>query len=205
MTRDTRSLFRILTVALLACAATAASAHSDSADAGGFLSGYIHPLSGLDHRLAMVAVGLWGATLGRPLIWALPIAFPLMMVVGGILGIARVPLPFVEAGVATSVIALGLAIALAWRAPIPVAVSLVAVFAIFHGYAHGTELPSTAQPAAYAAGFVVSTGLLHLAGIAIGLLKSLAYGDKLLRVAGAAIAVTGIWIVLGVLGVSNVA
>ena len=202
MTRDISSLFRILAVASLTCAAAAASAHSDSADAGGFLSGYIHPLSGLDHLLAMVAVGIWGATLGRPLIWALPIAFPLMMVVGGVLGIARVPLPFVQAGVATSVIALGLAIALAWRAPIPASIAIVAVFAIFHGHAHGTELPSTGQPAAYAAGFVVSTGLLHLAGIAIGLLKSLSYGEKLLRAAGAAIAATGAWILLGVIGVA---
>lgn len=202
MTLDISSLFRILAVASLTCAAAAASAHSDSADAGGFLSGYIHPLSGLDHLLAMVAVGIWGATLGRPLIWALPIAFPLMMVVGGILGIARIPLPFVQAGVATSVIALGLAIALAWRAPISVAIAIVAVFAIFHGHAHGTELPSTGQPAAYAAGFVVSTGLLHLAGIAIGLLKSLSYGEKLLRAAGAAIAATGVWILLGAIGVA---
>ena len=194
------ALPRILTGALFVCAAALASAHTDGEAAGGFLSGYIHPLSGLDHLLAMVAVGMWGATLGRPLIWALPIAFPLMMVVGGILGIARVPLPFVEAGVALSVIVLGLAIALAWRAPVPVAVAIVAVFAIFHGHAHGTELPATGQPAAYAAGFVISTGLLHLAGVAIGLLKSLRYGDKFLRTAGATISLTGVWIFLGVLG-----
>ena len=205
MKRDAYALARFLTVALFACAAALANAHSDGEAAGGFLSGYIHPLSGLDHLLAMVAVGIWGATLGRPLIWALPIAFPVMMVVGGILGIARVPLPFVEIGVALSVIVLGLSIALAWRAPVPVAVAIVAVFAIFHGHAHGTELPVTGQPAAYAVGFVISTGLLHLAGIAIGSLKSLRYGAQLLRVAGAAIAVTGVWIFMGLMGVSYVA
>lgn len=195
-------VFRALAGASMLLAAAAAQAHSEGASAGGFVSGYLHPLSGLDHLLAMVAVGIWGATLGRPLVWALPVAFPLMMVVGGVLGIAGVPLPFVETGVGVSVVVLGLAIALAWRAPVPVAVAIVAVFAVFHGHAHGAELPASAVPAAYAAGFVVSTGLLHLAGVAIGLAHGQPWGPKLLRAGGVAIAAAGVWILLGMPGVS---
>jgi urease accessory protein len=179
-----------------------AGAHSGEASAGGFITGFMHPLNGLDHLLAMAAVGLWGAFLGRPLLWALPVAFPLVMVVGGVLGIAGIPLPMVETGIAVSVIVLGLAIAAAWRAPVALAVGIVSLFAIFHGHAHGTELPSSADPAAYAAGFVISTGLIHLAGIAIGSLSRMPHGTKVLRSAGAAIAVTGIWILVGMPGIA---
>ena len=191
---------RWLLAALLLGAAAAAQAHTDEAS-GGFASGFMHPVGGVDHLLAMVAVGIWGATLGRPLIWALPVAFPLLMVMGGILGIAGVPLPFVEAGIAASVVVLGLAILAAWRAPVGVALAIVGVFGLLHGYAHGMELPTSAAPAAYTAGFVLSTGLLHLAGIAIGLLTGVPRGAQLLRVGGAAIAAVGVWILLGVLGV----
>jgi urease accessory protein len=180
--------------------AGAAQAHSDQTATGGFLAGYLHPLTGLDHLLAMVAVGIWGAVLGAPLVWALPIAFPLLMVVGGVLGIAGIPLPFVDTGVAVSVVVLGLAILAGWRAPLAVAVAIVAAFGLLHGHAHGSELPGSAAPAAYAAGFVVSTGLLHLAGIAIGHLRSLKYGERLLRGTGALIAATGAWIVAGMPG-----
>ena len=184
---------------LLLCSA-AAQAHTEGGVAGGLLSGFMHPLAGIDHLLAMVAVGIWGATLGRPLVWALPVAFPLLMVVGGILGISGVPLPYVETGIAASVVVLGLAIAAAWRAPVAVALAIVAVFGVFHGFAHGTELPETASPAAYAAGFVISTGLLHLAGIAIGLLKAVPRGTQLLRTSGALIAAAGAWILAGMPG-----
>ena len=187
---------------LLLCFVAGANAHSGEGIAGGFLSGFLHPLSGLDHLLAMVAVGIWGATLGRPLVWALPVAFPMLMVIGGVLGIAQVPLPFVEIGIAVSVIVLGLSIATAWRAPIVIAVGIVAVFGIFHGHAHGTELPKTAAPAAYAAGFVISTGLLHLGGIAIGLVKGLPRGEHLLRAGGGVIAAAGVWILAGMPGVA---
>jgi len=179
-----------------------ALAHTGVGLAGGFTSGFMHPLSGLDHLLAMAAVGMWGAFLGRPLIWLLPISFPLVMVIGGVLGIAGVPLPHVETGIAASVIALGLAIALAWRAPIPVAVALIAAFAIFHGHAHGTELPRAAAPEAYATGFVLSTGLIHVAGIGIGMLVRLPRGTALLRTAGALIAVAGVCILLGMPGMT---
>ena len=186
---------------MLLCSA-AAQAHTDVGVAGGLLTGFMHPLSGIDHLLAMVAVGIWGATLGRPLVWALPVVFPMLMVVGGVLGIAGVPLPYVETGIAVSVVVLGLAIAAAWRAPIGVALAIVALFGVFHGFAHGKELPEAAAPAAYAAGFVVSTGLLHLGGIAIGLLKGLPRGMQMLRASGGLIAAAGVWILAGMPGVS---
>jgi len=194
-----RRLAFLIVASLLALPAFA---HSGAGLAGGFAAGFMHPLGGLDHLLAMAAVGIWGAFLGRPLIWVLPVAFPLVMVIGGVLGIAGVPLPHVEMGIAASVIVLGLAIAAAWRAPVPVAVAIVALFAIFHGHAHGTELPTAAAPEAYAAGFVVSTGLIHLSGIGIGLLTQLRHGTLALRTAGGVIMVCGVWILAGMPGLA---
>lgn len=185
---------------LLLTIAVAARAHSDQVETGGFVSGYLHPLTGFDHLLAMIAVGIWGATLGKPLVWALPVTFPLLMVVGGVLGIARVPIPFVETGIAASVVVLGLAIAAAWKAPTAVALAIISVFGVLHGHAHGTELPSAASPAAYAAGFVVATGMLHLAGIAIGALAVAPRGKQLLRGCGSLIAIAGVWILAGMPG-----
>ncbi len=187
-------------VAIYLCLATSAYAHTGEESANGFLAGVLHPLTGFDHLLAMVAVGIWGATLGRPLIWVLPVAFPMLMVVGGILGITGVPLPYIESGIATSVIVLGLAIAAAWRAPVPVAVAIVAAFGVFHGYAHGAELPQSASPAAYVAGFVLCTGALHLAGIALGALQSFPKGPQALRASGGLIALAGVWIFAGMPG-----
>ena len=192
--------FLQLGAAALLLAAASAQAHSDQVTTGGLLAGYLHPLTGLDHLLAMVAVGIWGATLGRPLIWALPVTFPLLMVVGGMLGIAGVPMPYIETGIGLSVVVLGLAILAAWRAPVAIAMAIVAVFGVLHGHAHGTELPGSAAPAAYAAGFVISTGLLHLAGVAIGALRGLQGGPMLLRVAGGLIAAIGVWILIGMPG-----
>ena len=180
--------------------ASAAYAHSGEEGANGFLAGVLHPVTGFDHLLAMVAVGIWGATLGRPLIWVLPVAFPMLMVVGGILGITGVAVPYIETGIAFSVIVLGLAIAADWRAPAGVAVAIVAAFGVFHGYAHGAELPSAASPAAYVAGFVLCTGALHLAGIGIGALKSLSKGTQGLRICGGLIALAGVWILAGMPG-----
>lgn len=193
---------KLLAGLVLLCCSALAQAHTGTGVLGGFGAGFMHPLSGIDHMLAMVAVGIWGATLGRPLLIALPVAFPMMMVVGGILGLTGVPLPYVESGIATSVIVLGLAITAAWRAPVAVAIAIVAVFGVFHGYAHGQELPESANPAAYAAGFVLSTGLLHLIGIALGFLKVLPRGAQVLRGCGALIAATGVWILAGMPGVA---
>jgi len=168
-----------------------ALAHTGEGGAGGFLAGFAHPLLGPDHVVAMVAVGLWGALLGQPAIWLLPIAFPLVMAFGGVLGIVGVPIPSVETGIAGSAIILGAMVALAARPPLWTAVLLVGAFAIFHGYAHGRELPDGADAVAFAAGFVVATGTLHLSGIAFGLLARWPTGRLAVRAAGAAIALTG--------------
>jgi len=182
--------------------ACGAHAHSGAEGANGFIAGVMHPLTGFDHLLAMVAVGIWGATLGRPLIWVLPVAFPMLMVFGGVLGITGVPLPFIETGIAISVIVLGFAIAAAWRAPIALAVGIVSAFGVFHGYAHGAELPNAASPSAYVAGFVLCTGARHLAGVAFGEVKRLQKGTLALRVVGALIAAAGGWILAGMPGMS---
>jgi len=174
----------------LVLVASAAMAHTDTS-AGGFVSGFKHPVAGWDHVVAMVAVGLWGAFLGKPAIWMLPVVFPLVMAFGGALGVLGVPLPMVEAGIALSGVVLGLLIAFAVRAPLWVAAVIVGLFAIFHGHAHGTELPEAANPFAYGIGFVIATGLLHLAGIALGLLVGSQAGRVVVRGAGAAIAAAG--------------
>ena len=147
---------------------------------------------GPDHVVAMVAVGLWGAFLGAPAIWLLPIVFPLVMAFGGVLGILGVPLPAVETGIASSAIVLGLMVALAARPPLWVAAVLVGAFAIFHGYAHGKELPDGANAVAFSAGFVIATGLLHLTGIAFGLLARWPAGRLAVRGAGGVIALVGV-------------
>ena len=183
-------------VVLLAASGTAA-AHVEAGAVGGFVSGVLHPLLGLDHLVAMVAVGLWGAFLGRPAIWLLPVVFPSVMALGGALGIAGVPLPAVEIGIAASGVLLGLAVAVAWRAPLALAAVLVGVFAIFHGHAHGTELPDAANPFAYAVGFVLATGALHLAGIGFGTLTRFRRGEWLVRAAGAVVALVGTSFLVG--------
>lgn len=168
-----------------------AAAHDGGGTAGGFLEGFRHPLGGLDHLLAMVAVGIWGAFLGRPLLYVLPLLFPTLMAMGGVVGMAGLPIPPVEVGIALSVLVLGAAIALAQRAPVWLACLVVGVFGLFHGYAHGAELPVASDPVAYSAGFVLSTGLLHLAGIGIGLLSHYPAGRVAARLAGGGIAVAG--------------
>jgi urease accessory protein len=189
--RQTMTLRWAATVAAITFFSTPAFAHTIPGQAKGFVTGFLHPLSGLDHVLAMVAVGIWGAQLKRPAIWILPVAFPLVMTLGGLLGIRGVPLPGVEIGVAASAVVLGIVIALELRPPLWVAALIVSAFAIFHGHAHGTELPKAASPLTYALGFVLATGLLHVSGILIGLVDLLPVGGKLLRTAGGLIATTG--------------
>lgn len=176
-------------VSLLVCAS--ASAHSEGGGAGGFTSGFAHPLTGLDHIVAMVAVGLWGAFLGGRAMWTLPVVFPMVMAVGGALGVVGVALPGVETGIALSGVVLGLMVTLAARPPVWVAAVIVGVFAIFHGYAHGAEMPESSNALAYAIGFVISTGLLHLAGIAFGLLVKWPWGRVAIRAGGGVIAAVG--------------
>ncbi len=176
---------------LLLSVALPAAAHSDSGSASGFLAGLAHPVNGGDHVLAMLAVGLWGAQLGNPALWVLPVAFPLVMAIGGFLGLVGIVLPGVEIGIALSALVLGLAVLLAARPPLVVAALMVATFAVFHGHAHGTELPAGANGLAYSIGFVVSTGLLHAAGIGLGLLHRLPHGAALVRGMGALIGAGG--------------
>ncbi|MCC6128727.1 MAG: HupE/UreJ family protein [Acidobacteria bacterium] len=166
-------------------------AHVGQGRAEGFLAGLSHPVSGLDHVLAMVAVGLWGAQLGAPAIWLLPVTFPMVMAFGGMLGLAGVPLPGVEAAIALSGVLLGLAVLAEFRPPLPVAAAIVGFFAVFHGHAHGVELPAGASGLTYSIGFVVATGLLHAGGIGIGLIHRWTWGRLLLRGAGACVAVAG--------------
>ena len=173
--------------------ATPAAAHTGTGLPGGVIAGFLHPLTGFDHMLAMVSVGLWGAFLGRPLIVALPVIFPAVMAFGAFLGMVDTPFPPVEVGIGASVLMLGGVIAAAWRAPVWAACAIVAVFALFHGYAHGKELPSAADPIGYAAGFVLSTGMLHVCGIGIGLLNNRPGGVRVTRILGGAIAITGIY------------
>ena len=155
---------------LLLLTSSPAFAHSGEDVAGGLVGGFLHPIFGLDHVVAMVAVGMWGAFLGAPAIWLLPVVFPLVMAIGGAIGILGVPLPGVEIGIAVSAIVLGLMVALAARPPLWIAAVIVGAFAIFHGHAHGAELPPGADAAAFSIGFVAATGLLHLTGISFGLL-----------------------------------
>jgi urease accessory protein len=185
-----------LTVALL-LASTPAWAHEGEGITGGFASGFLHPLFGPDHVVAMVGVGLWGAFLGAPAIWVLPIVFPLVMAFGGVLGVIGVPLPGVEVGIAASAIILGLVVAFAARPPLWVAAVIVGVFAIFHGHAHGTELPDAANPISYALGFVVATGMLHLIGISFGLLVRWPAGRVAVRAVGCVIALAGVAFLTG--------
>jgi urease accessory protein len=193
----TKANVAILATLLVAIPLSLAEAHTGEGVAGGFVAGFEHPIFGLDHLAAMVAVGLWGAFLGQPAIWVLPVVFPLVMAFGGVLGIAGVPLPYVETWVSGSAVVLGLCVALALRAPLWFAALIVGAFAVFHGHAHGTELPNAANPLAYAVGFVTATGLLHLAGIAIGLLAAFSAGRIVVRTAGAVIAVAGLAFLTG--------
>jgi urease accessory protein len=183
---------RSLPVAITALTlAPPAFAHEQIGVAGGLIGGLLHPLTGTDHLIAMVAVGIWGAQLGAPAIWMLPITFPLVMAVGGVLAILHVPLPMPEIMIALSAFALGAAVAMRLQLPFAAAAAVVAVFAVFHGYAHGLELPKSANPMAYGVGFVVSTGLLHLCGITIGTLTRWPAGERLIQGLGVVIALLG--------------
>jgi urease accessory protein len=178
---------------LLATWPLVASAHVQSGETGGFLTGLSHPISGLDHVLAMIAVGLWGAQLGSPALWMLPVAFPMMMACGGMMGLIGIPLPGVEVGIAVSAMVLGVVVLAEARPPLAVAIMIVAFFAIFHGHAHGTELPEGESGLLYSIGFVTATGCLHGVGITIGLIHRWSAGQVALRIAGGAVAIAGIY------------
>jgi urease accessory protein len=194
---DALSTARAALTVVLTLTAGAALAHEGTGVAGGLASGLMHPIVGPDHVAAMVAVGLWGALLGAPAIWALPVAFPLVMAVGGALGAAGAAVPGVETGIAASALVIGLMVALALRVPVWAAAVIVGLFAVFHGHAHGTEMPTAASPLAYAIGFVIATGLLHLGGIAVGLLTKWPHGRVAVRTCGGLIALAGLGFLTG--------
>jgi urease accessory protein len=191
-----RALLPLLFIAL----PTAALAHTGHGEASGFVHGFMHPVGGLDHILAMVAVGVFAYVLGGKALWLVPLSFILMMAVGFLLGLGQVDVPFVELGIALSSVVIGAAAA--WGRPMPVAaaMSLVGVFAIFHGHAHGAEMPVDTSGLEYAAGFIVATALLHAAGIAaaMGVAKLVGkYGKPVAQVAGGLFALGGVGVLAG--------
>jgi urease accessory protein len=191
-----QGLAAALTLAL-ALTPDAAGAHIVKGEAIGFASGFMHPISGLDHVIAMVSVGLWGAQLRAPAIWALPVTFPLVMAFGGFLGLIGVPLPGSELVIALSGVCLGAAVVMEFRPSLWVAALLVGTFGLFHGYAHGAELPPGQNALLYSLGFVLATGLLHATGITIGLVHRWAWGRGLMRAAGAAVLGGGLYFLWG--------
>lgn len=188
-TRLPAGLAFILSVAL----PISAFAHTRGGEAVGFTSGFVHPISGLDHILAMIAVGLWGAQLGKPALWVLPVVFPMVMALGGMMGLLGIKLPGIELCIALSAVALGFAVFREAKPKLWIAAVIVGFFAVFHGHAHGTELPEGANGLLYSIGFVMATGLLHLIGIAIGTIHRWPAGKILLRIAGGGVAVAGLF------------
>jgi urease accessory protein len=190
-------MLRLFLTLSLALAATPALAHLDPGQHGSFLAGLSHPIFGLDHVLAMIAVGLWGAVLGGAARWALPTAFVVSMVAGFLLALAGLPVPLVEPVILASVLVLGLAVALLLRLPLPVAVAVTGLFGLFHGHAHGGEL-GEAGAAAFGLGFAASTAVLHAAGLLIAAGYAPRGGrGPLVRALGLATALGGLWIAAG--------
>lgn len=186
---------RFVLALALALAAQPALAHTGVGATGGFAAGFGHPIGGLDHVLAMVAVGVLAAQMGGRALWLVPLAFVAVMVLGGIIGMGGLAVPYVELGIVGSVVIFGLVIAVGRRLPVAAAMALVAVFAVFHGHAHGTEMPVDASGAAYGAGFALATALLHAAGIGLGVAIAKIAHDAapwVVRSSGGAIAVAGL-------------
>ena len=176
-----------------ALAPSIALAHEETGQAAGFMAGFVHPISGTDHVLAMIAVGLWGAVLGPPAIWVLPVAFPLVMALGGLMGLLGIPVPGIEIGIAISAVVLGAVVLAEARPPLWLAALIVAVFAVFHGHAHGRELPEGNSALLYSLGFVIATGSLHAVGILLGGAQRWPSGRQALRAAGAGVALAGLY------------
>ncbi|MCL1098711.1 HupE/UreJ family protein [Shewanella gelidii] len=190
-------MLRILS--LLAAAllfSTPAFAHSFEGG-GGFLTGFNHPVLGFDHLLAMLSVGILSTQLGGKAIWTVPAAFIAFMLFGGVLGLTEVHVPFVETGIALSVLLLGLAVAFDKKLPLLFAMAFVGVFAIFHGHAHGVEMPALASPILYAIGFMTGTAVIHLGGVMLGfMMQKISAQHKLVRASGAGIAAIGGYLLL---------
>jgi urease accessory protein len=179
---------------------TIAWAHPGHEGAPGFIHGFLHPLGGLDHILAMVAVGLFAARLGGRALWLVPASFVVTMAVAGVAGMTGFALPYVEAGIALSILVLGAAIALEMTMPVAAAMGLVAFFAVFHGHAHGAEMPETMSGLAYGGGFIAATATLHALGLGIGLAigrTGKASSRRILQVGGGAAALAGAALLAG--------
>ena len=189
-----RRSFKLLSLAAAATAgfSTAALAHVGDHSHMSFTEGLLHPFSGIDHVLAMVAVGLWASQLGGRALWLLPLIFPAVMAVGAALGLSGVTLPWVEIGIAGSVMVLGAVVALALRPSLAISIPLIGAFALLHGYSHGVELPATASVLGYGVGFSVATLVLHAVGIATGLIAGRLPVRFAARTTGGAIAVLGV-------------
>jgi urease accessory protein len=189
-----RTLIRAV-VAAATLAPTAALAHSGIGHVHGFVAGFAHPLGGLDHVLAMITVGIFAWQLGGRALWLVPATFVLAMAAAGALGIYGVAVPMVELGIAASIVVLGAIVALGVRAPLAIAMAVVGLFAVFHGHAHGTEMPLDAAGAAYAAGFMLATALVHAGGVALGFVIGWAGESRsrmAYRVAGGLVALAGV-------------
>jgi len=198
-----RSSIRAILTAATAFLPTVAMAHPAHDQAFGFAHGFAHPMGGLDHILAMVMVGLLAAQIGGRAMWLVPASFVAVMALGGGAGVAGIGMPFVEIGIALSVVVLGGIVAFRLATPVAVAMGLVGFFAIFHGYAHGAEMPGTAGGLAYGAGFIAATILLHALGIAGGLLLgragAKAHGAAVVQSLGAAASLAGVGILAGII------
>lgn len=171
-----------------------AFAYAHAGDAGGFGHGIWHPFSGLDHVCAMVAVGLWAAQMGGRSLWVVPLTFVGVMLMGGVLGMSGIGLPFAEYGIVASVLLLGVLIAAAIRLPLWLSSGMVGVFALFHGYAHGIEMPGSASALAYAFGFMLATAALHMSGLFFGSGMQRLAGKQAIPAAGAGIALFGVYL-----------
>ncbi len=171
-----------------------ALAHTGVGETTGIMHGFTHPIGGVDHLLAMVAVGLWAAQIGGRALWVVPCTFVGVMIIGGILGFTGVPVPFIEQGILLSVLILGVLIAGAFRLPLMYSAFIVGVFALFHGHAHGAEMPALMAAASYTVGFAVATALLHLVGIGLGMFVSRIELPSVSRFAGGAIALGGVYL-----------
>jgi urease accessory protein len=186
------SFRRFLPVLLVALCPMLAQAHTVPGHTSGLAAGLTHPITGLDHLLAMIAVGLWAAQRGGRMLWVAPLTFVSVMALGAIMGMAGASLPFVEGGIIASVLVLGVLVAAAVRLPMMASVAVLGLFALLHGHAHGTEMSQTVSGAVYGLGFVVSTAALHAVGIALGLSARQSGKVRAVRSAGAAIAVCGL-------------
>lgn len=198
-----KSVFKSGVLALAAAALPAAAyAHTGVGETAGLVHGFSHPVSGLDHILAMVMVGVLAFQLGGRAVWAVPATFVLVMAFGGALGMAGINVPFVETGIALSVIMLGAVVALNMRASTAAAMAVVGLFAVFHGHAHGVEMPENAGGAAYAAGFMFATALLHAVGLGVGFLIA-RFGERrgvfVMRTTGGLAAVAGVGLLTGLI------